>query len=223
MNYSIIIIGIIFIIIVAFILVLSLFSVQENLSLQSELNVKVPDAPPQLLQADNVRQMYRLNRIYPLNGSYYYDVGSYPDVVLPGEVVGCGGRREPCYGGSQQVVANLLPPLNITDDNIAPTNGSIGAVPPFMEVGYLYKVFAPYAENAYRPLYLNKVHEKDGFYIYNYFTIDGNERRKVFTPSKYRQLGTNDQVTIEGEKYFYRVTINENNFPSYPRINEKVI
>ena len=222
MNYSIIIILVFILIIAGFLLVLTLFT-QENFSLQSKLNIKVPEAPPQLLEANNVRQMYRLNRIYPLNGSYYYDVGAYPDVVLPGEVVGCGGRREPCYGGSQQVVANLLPPLNISDDNIAPTNGGIGAVPSFMEVGYLYKVFAPYSENAYRPLYLQKVKEKNGFYKYNYFTIDGNEKRKVFTPSKYRQLGTNDQVTIEGQKYFYRVTINESNFPSYPRISEKVI
>ena len=153
MNYSIIIILIIIVLIFGFLLVLSLFSIKENFTLQSQLNVPVDNAPPQLLQANNVRDMYRLNRIYPLNGSYFYDVGAYPDVVLPGEVVGCGGRREPCYGGSQQVVANLLPPLNITDDNIAPTNGSIGAIPPFMEVGYLYKVFAPYAENAYQPLY----------------------------------------------------------------------
>ena len=200
-----------------------IYFTNEGFEVKSKIDIDVPNQPPQLMDAKSVRQLYRLNRIYPLNGASYYDVGAYPNVVLPGEVVGCGSRREPCYGGSQQVVSNLLPPLNISNNNIAPTNGKIGPSPPFMQVGYLYKIFAPYSDNAYLPLYLNKVNEKNGYYNYKYFTIDNDEKRNVITPSKHRQLGTNDQVTIEGEKYFYRVSINESDFPTYPRISGKVI
>jgi len=214
---------IIIILIFAFLLIFGLFTLQENFGVNSNLDVKVKNALPQLYDVDTVRKLYRYNRIYPLNGTYYYDVADYPNVVLPGEVVGCGGRRGPCYGGSQQSIANLLPPLDISNNNIAPNYGSIGPKPSFIQVGYLYKIFGQYKNNYYKPLYLEKVKEKNGYYIYNYFTIDNDEKRKVFTPSKYRKLGTNDQVTIDGEKYFYRVSINEDNFPTYPRIKETMI
>ena len=101
-----------------------------------------PESSPLLQNANSEQQLYSLQRIYPRYGAAQYDVGNYPNVVLPGELVGCGSRREPCYGGSQQVVANILPPLDISNKNIAPKNGDIGPYPAFEQVGYIYKIFA---------------------------------------------------------------------------------
>lgn len=178
-----------------------------------------PESSPLLQNANSEQQLYSLQRIYPRYGAAQYDVGNYPDVVLPGELVGCGSRREPCYGGSQQVVANILPPLDISNKNIAPKNGDIGPYPAFEQVGYIYKIFAPYEENAYRPLYLNRVYPNTKYPVYDYFTMSPQgEKYDVLTASKHRELGTNDQVQIQGEDCWFRVTINQSNVPSYPRV-----
>jgi hypothetical protein len=178
-----------------------------------------PESSPLLQNANSEQQLYSLQRIYPRYGAAQYDVGNYPDVVLPGELIGCGSRREPCYGGSQQVVANILPPLDISNKNIAPRNGDIGPYAPFEQVGYIYKIFAPYEENAYRPLYLNRVYPNTKYPVYDYFTMSPEgEKYKVITPSKHRELGTNDQVQVKGEDCWFRVTVNQSNVPSYPRV-----
>lgn len=198
----------------------------ENFSNNNEEKEKIfqkkgiqPESLPLLQNANSEQQLYSLQRIYPRYGAAHYDVGNYPNVVLPGELVGCASRREPCYGGNQQVVANILPPLDISNKNIAPTNGEIGPYPPFEQVGYIYKIFAPYEENAYRPLYLNRVYPNTKYPVYDYFTISPNgEKFDVITPSKRRELGTNDQVQIKGEDCWFRVTINQSNIPSYPRV-----
>lgn len=188
----------------------------KNLTLE-----KFTNSPPLLYNANNEKQLYSLQNIYPKYGSNKYEVGNYSDVILPGEVIGCGSRREPCYGGSQQVIGNILPPLDISNENIAPINGNIGPYPPFQQVGYLYKIFASYEDNSYRPLYLERIRENTKFPIYNYFTVDTEgEKFRVIIPSKYRELGTNDQVQIDGEDCFFRVTINQTNFPSYPRVSK---
>lgn len=185
--------------------------------------VPAPESYPVLNNANDVSQLYNLQRIYPVGDISYYDVGRFPNVVLPGDVVGCGSRREPCYGGSQQIVNNILPPLELSNSNVAPTTGTIGPNPPFQEVGYLYKIMAPYEENAYKPLYLKKINPDARYPVYKYFTLNtNNERQDVIIPNKLRELGTNDQVKIKGEKYFYRVTVNQSNFPSYPRITSNL-
>lgn len=177
------------------------------------------DSPPLFYEADDVTQLYNLNRIYPYGGASDYDVGKFPNVVLPADVVGCGSRRGPCYGGSQEIIGNILPPLNISNENIAPRNGDVGPYPAYQEIGYLYKVMAPYKENAYRPLYLIKINPKNRYARYRYFTINPQgEKQNVIIPNIYRELGTNDQVKIEGEDYYFRVTINESNIPTYPRV-----
>lgn len=178
-----------------------------------------PSSAPLLYNADNKRQLFELQRIYPHKGTNDYSPGDYANINLPADVIGCGGRRQPCYGGSQQNVGNILPPLDISNTNIAPRNGFIKSYPSYQQVGYLYKIMAPYEDNAYRPLYLEKVNEKKRNLKYRYFTVDSDgNRREVEIPSVYRELGTNDQVKIQGEDYFFRVTINDSNFPSYPRI-----
>ena len=187
---------------------------------QIRTKIKEPQSPPLQYYADDVPQLYRLQRIYPFGGSSEYSVGKYPNVTLPGDVVGCGSRREPSYGGSQEIVGNILPPLNISNKNISPRNGHIGPYPPYQQVGYLYKIMAPYEQNNYQPLYLKRIKPNTQYPIYKYFTIDTDgQRQNVIIPSPYRELGTNDQVKLEGHPYFYRVTINHSNFPSYPRVS----
>lgn len=193
----------------------------EPEQLQKRTNIQDSiDSPPIFYEADDVSQLYRYQHIYPYDGQSDYDVGRFPNVVLPGDVVGCGSRREPCFGGSQQIINNILPPLDISNENIAPRNGNIGPYPEYEQVGYLYKIMNPYIDNAYRPLYLKKLNSKNRYHKYEYFTINDNgERQKVIIPNQYRELGTNDQVKIEGEDYYFRVTINETSIPTYPRVN----
>jgi hypothetical protein len=178
-----------------------------------------PKTYPLLNEADDVPQMYRLQKLYPYGGVSDYEVSRFPNVVLSGNVVGCGSRREPCYGGSQQVIGNILPPLDVSNENIAPRNGFIGPNPPFEEVGYLYKIFGQYEQNTYLPLYMKRIKETTRYPKYEYFTKIDGKNRKVIIPSEYRQLGTNDQVKIAGTKYYWRVTINESNFPGQPNIS----
>lgn len=183
-------------------------------------DIPEPKSAPLLYNADNRRQLFELQRIYPHRGTNDYSPGDYANINLPPDVIGCGGRRQPCYGGTQQNIGNILPPLDISNKNIAPRNGYIGPYPPYQQVGYLYKIMAPYEDNDYRPLYLEKVDEKDRNLKYRYFTLNmEGDRKEVETPSVYRELGTNDQVKIQGEDYFFRVTVNDSNFPSYPRIS----
>lgn len=178
------------------------------------------DSPPLFNEADSVEQMYRLQRIYPFGGQSDYDVGKYPNVTLPGDVVGCGSRREPCYGGSQEVIGNILPPLDISNKNISPRNGHIGPTAPYEQIGYLYKIMAQYKDSNYRPLYLERLNPRNRYNRYRYFTLNSSgDKQNVIIPNVYRELGTNDQVKVEGEDYYYRVTINESNIPIYPRVS----
>lgn len=178
------------------------------------------DIPPSVVPVRNKKDLFRVTEIFPGAGNEFYGVNIYPNAALEGEVIGCGSRREPCYGGSQEIIANLLPPLNISNENIAPRNGRLGPYPPFEQVGYLYKIMAPYEDNSYRPLYLKRLNPNVRFPKYEYFTkTNDGIIHKVITQSPLRQLGTNDQVKIEGFDYFFRVTINQSNFPTAVEIN----
>ena len=69
----------------------------------------------------------------------------------------------------------------------------------------------------YLPLYQKIV--GDRYPKYKYYTRDNrNNIRKVNIQSVFRKLGTNDEVRIEGYPYSFRVTVNEENMPVYPRI-----
>ena len=102
-------------------------TLEKFLEKENSIQPKIiqPESSPLLQNANSEQQLYSLQRIYPRYGAAQYDVGNYPDVVLPGELVGCGSRREPCYGGSQQVVANILPPLDISNKNLEEKGESV--------------------------------------------------------------------------------------------------
>ena len=109
-----------------------------------------------------------------------------------------------------------MPPLDISNKSISTKTGNIGPKKKVEEVGYLYKIMSAYEDNAYIPLYL--IRPRGQYPKYDYFVKDDGKIKKVITASIHRELGTNDQVKIEGEPYFYRATINATNFPSYPQI-----
>jgi hypothetical protein len=180
----------------------------------------IASSPPLIVNAKDVPQLYRVQNILPYNKESVYDVANYPNVVLNPFVVGCGGRREPCYGGSQQVVSNILPPLDVSNKNIAPNNINLydSANTGLSEVGSLYKIFGN--ENLEYPLLVKVDNNPQKSNRYFYFTKLKNENvlRKVVTKSPYRELGINDQVKVDGEPYFYRVTVYQSNYPSYPNV-----
>ena len=46
---------------------------------------------------------------------------------------------------------------------------------------------------------------------------------KIKSPNGFQSLGTNDQVTIRGLDGKYRITINDDRIPEYPRIEKKIL
>ena len=64
-----------------------------------------------------------------------------------------------------------------------------------------------------KSFYKKKIYDR-----YFYFTIINNKKVKVINPNIFQSLGTNDQVKIKGHKDKYRVTINEDRIPEYPRV-----
>ena len=189
----------------------------ENKLSDSLVNEKKINSYPLIVTPKDVPQLFDLQEIYPEKNDQVFSVARFPNVVLPGRVVGCGGRRQPCYGGSQQVVNNILPPLEISENNIAPNKISLYPLPKFQQVGYLYKIFG--AQNMYLPLYQKIVGNR--YPRYKYFTKNNeNIVKKVIIPSVFRKLGTNDEVRVEGYPYSFRVTVNEQDMPVYPRVSE---
>ena len=170
---------------------------------------------PLIVEAKDVAELYKVQEINPYNGYSLYDVDNYPNIVLKSQVIGCGGRRQPCYGGSEQVINNIMPPLEISEKSISPNNIIVGPTKNIKKIGSLYKVFG--AQNDILPLYMRtkkRLYEK-----YFYFTYDKNNNKlKVKSPNVFQSLGTNDQVTIRGLDGKYRVTINDDRIPEYPRI-----
>ena len=169
---------------------------------------------PLIVEAKSIPELYKIQDITPYNGYSLYDVDNYPDITLAPQVIGCGGRRQPCYGGSQQSINNILPPLEISERNIAPSTIKIGPIKNEKLIGSLYKIFGD--DNIILPLYMKT--KKKIYDRYFYFTIINNKKVKVINPNIFQSFGTNDQVKIKGQKDMYRVTINEDRIPEYPRI-----
>jgi len=202
----------VFIIILVVVLLLLLPKNKENFEAQYRKDFDNINNPPVTIHADDVQQMYLTQRIYPYGNYSPYSVGNYPNVTLMPQAVGCGSRREPCYGGSQQIVNNILPPLNISGENIAPNNlfNKKDMKDYFHPIGVVYKVYGK--ENDTFPLYISINDDKYEYYV----TKDLYDRRfiKVKSPHPpYRKLGTNDWVQLDKE--FYRVSVYDDYYPNY--------
>jgi len=157
--------------------------------------------------------------LYPNTPSYVPQVDvtppyAYPNTKLPPSVIGCGGRRGACMGGTQIPIPNTLPPVNISDMNIAPVNLTMrGFDEGLQQVGTIQKVFGD--DNFVYPLFGRKRYRNDN--KWDYFVKFGKYGviLPVWQRRNYEELNTNDEVRIEGQKHKYRVTIYEEDIPQY--------
>lgn len=141
----------------------------------------------------------------------------YPNMSLPPQVIGCGGRRQGCLGGTQIGIPNVPPPIDISDANIAPTTIAQAGLNynynRLHKVGVIQKVFG--SENQVYPLYSRR--DPYNRNRYQYFTVLGplNQMVPVITKSPNDELGTNESVRIQGNTGVYRTTIYDNDYPRY--------
>lgn len=201
-------------------------TMEENIKKIEEKNdnpqeITVVNTTPSLSPAINQdpRTLNSLDRIYnplryPYKSDYFYDQKWYPNLELPFQVVGCGGRNKPCLGGTQVPIYNPPTPIDISDNNIAPvyisTRGPLGQP---QQVGIIYKVYG--SDNEVYPLYGRRKYPNDN--RYEYYTQMGYFGVKVpiVTKNKTEELGTNDIVFLKGKSDPYRVTIYKSDYPSY--------
>jgi hypothetical protein len=170
---------------------------------------------PQLAYKNALDRIYNPLR-YPYRSQAFFEQGWYPNMSLPPQVIGCGGRREPCLGGTQTAITNVPPPIEITERNIAPVNittrGPQG-IP--QQLGVLYKIFG--SLNEVYPLYGRKKYPNSDNWEY-YTMIGPNRDLKVPVITKRKnnnELQTNDVVKIAGNSATFRTTVYQQDFPQY--------
>jgi hypothetical protein len=133
---------------------------------------------------------------------------------LPPQVIGCGGRRQGCLGGTQGGIPNVFPPVEISGRNIAPVNittrGPQG-IP--QQVGVMYKIFG--SLNDALPLFGRKRFPNSDCWDYYTITNTGLKLKVLTRQRNNNELGTNDNVMVEGTRAKYRVTIYDSDFPQY--------
>jgi hypothetical protein len=122
-------------------------------------------------------------------------------MALQPQVIGCGARNTPCMGGTQIPIANPMPPIDISNTNIAPITAHInnthnGFENNIIQIGVLYKIFGNY--NTYLPLYYNN--DLNEYYVYY-------KNKKVIVKSEVNgeMIGINDEIKIDNINY--RATI----------------
>lgn len=152
---------------------------------------------------------------YPYKSPPFYNQSWYPNQMLPAQVIGCGARNTPCMGGTQIPIANPMPPIDISNRNIAPVNISTrGPLGQPQQVGAIYRVMGN--ENTVYPLFGRKKYPNGD--KWEYYTTIGQYGVKmpIITQRKDTELGTNEIVFIQGQrKAPYRVTMYENDTPEY--------
>lgn len=151
----------------------------------------------------------------------FYNQGWYPNMNMPPQVIGCGGRKQPCLGGTEEVIPTVFPPVEISERNIAPVNiiarsSNYEDVGVIKQVGVLYKIFG--SLNEIFPLYgVRRYRNSD---TWDYSTKVGREGNfvhlKVLTKRlNNNELQTNDVVKIDGNSAKFRVTMYDKDFPQY--------
>lgn len=155
-----------------------------------------------------------INRIIFDYPSIYEDPYKYPNVMLPDTVIGCSGRNTPCMGGSQASIVNTIPPVNISNQNIAPINLTVrGFDEGIQQLGTIQKVFGN--DNEIFPLFGKRRYRNDNQWEYYVKFGKYGVILPVFAKRPFEQLFTNDEVRIEGQKDKYRVIIYDENIPQY--------
>jgi len=158
---------------------------------------------------------------YPNRSQAFYEQGWYPNMNMPPQVIGCGGRRLPCLGGTQETIPVINPPVEISERNIAPVNILSRSVNPddvgvLQQVGVLYKIFG--SLNEIYPLYGVKRYRNSD--TWDYSTKVGRQGNFVHLKVLTRRLNnnelqTNDEVRIDGNSAKFRVTMYDKDFPQY--------
>ena len=182
-------------------------------------DVRAP--PTELVDSRVLLEQEPLSRIYnplrgPLQSQPRFDLGlvTANQRGLPAEVIGCGGRKEPCLGGTQEVIPNMMPPLDIANTNIAPINvRTRGPEGVYQQVGVLQKIFGN--ENEMHPLFGRKKYPNGD--KWEYYTMVGPYGLKlpVLGNRNHDELGTNDRVMIKGKKDEYQVITYDFDEPQY--------
>ena len=163
-----------------------------------------------IAKTDN-RKLKSLDRVfnpleYPFQSAPYYNNSWYPSYSLPNNVVECGARREPCYGGSQIVIDNHYPRKCINDLNISPVNiRTRGPEGEPQQVGTLFNL-SPGNKDVL-PLFGRRKYPNDD--KWEYYTVIGRFGAKV--PVKplrnYQEIGTNDILQLVNYPGNFQATI----------------
>lgn len=167
----------------------------------------------------NVPNAQSQNRQFLKNSTFNYpsiydDPYRYPNVTLPPTVIGCGSRRGACMGGSQVPIPNTLPPVNISEENIAPINLTVrGFDEGIQQVGTIQKVFGK--DNLVYPLFGRKRYRNDNKWEYFVKFGDYGVILPIVPLRNYEELNTNDKVYIQGQKGEYRVTMYDEDIPQF--------
>lgn len=158
---------------------------------------------------------------YSNRSQAFYEQGWYPNMALPPQVIGCGSRRLPCLGGTQETIPVINAPVEISERNIAPVNVLSRSIDPeqvgvLKQVGVLYKIFG--SLNEIYPLYGVKRYRNSD--TWDYSTKVGKEGNFVHVKVLTRrvnnnELQTNDEVRIDGNSARFRVTMYDKDFPQY--------
>jgi hypothetical protein len=154
---------------------------------------------------------------YPYKYPTFYNEMYYPPQIstLPSQVVGCGGRRGACMGGTQIPITHTMPSLDISNTNIAPINiRTRGPLEEAQQVGVMYKTFGN--DNQVYPLYGRRTYT--GSDKWEYYTQMGRMNVKIPIETRNNnnnELGDNDEVSLRGKGETFRVTIYENDSPMY--------
>ena len=175
--------------------------------------------PVPTLINNNPKRLNSLDRVYnplrfPYKSDNYYDQSWYPNMNLPSQVIGCGGRNQPCMGGTQVPIMNPSTPIDISNTGIAPVNISTrGPLGEPQQMSTLYKIKGD--EHDTLPLFGRKKYPNDN--KYEYYTLSGRygSKVKIITKNKNDELGTNDIVFLQGRSEPYTCTIYESDFPQY--------
>ena len=135
----------------------------------------------------------------------FYNQRHYPNMKLHSQVIGCGARNTPCMGGTQIPIANPMPPIDISNDNISHitiknNNTHNGFNNNIIQIGLLYKIFGNF--NNYIPLYYNN--NNNSYFIYY--------QNKILKLPK-NHYGNNDEIIIDSKKF--RTTIYDSETPQF--------
>lgn len=155
--------------------------------------------------------------IYPYYSSDFRFYENVPIPMTPPQVVGCGGRRGACMGGTQIPIANGLPGIDVSNANIAPVNiinfPTRGPENEVQQIGVIYKNFGN-ENDTYYPLYGRRNYRNSN--QWDYYTQIGQFNVKVPVITKNynnNELGEGDEVRIQGSPNVFRVSVYQNDSP----------